>query len=202
MFIKTKRLKLTNFQPDYAEEFTKALNDPRIFLYLPESVPDLNDIEKLIQCFIERDKKNAKNGFTGTNLAITIKETQDIIGWCGIQPFDPIPDKKEIFFGLSPAYWNKGYMTEAGRAILRYGFETLNLNEIVAGVKPKNFVSIAVLEKIGLVFQNIIEKAPKGCEFYLGECYYSITKNNYLKNKVQHEYSVHPEPPLRNGHGG
>ena len=31
MLIKTKRLKLTNFQMDYVEEFTKALNDQRIF---------------------------------------------------------------------------------------------------------------------------------------------------------------------------
>ena len=184
MLIKTKRLKLTNFKTDYAEEFTKALNDPRIFLYLPESVPGLNDIEDLIQWFVERDKKNVQNSFTGTNLAIFIKETKEIIGWCGIQPFDPIPDKKEIFFGLSPAHWNKGYMTEAAKAVLRYGFETLNFNELVAGVKPKNVASIAVLEKIGLVFQNIIEKVPKGCEFYLGERYYSITKDQYLINKV------------------
>ena len=192
MLIKTKRLKLTNFQTDYAEEFTKALNDPRIFLYLPESVPDLNDIERLIQWFIERDKKNVKNGFTGTNLAITVKATQKIIGWCGIQPFDPIPDKKEIFFGLSPAYWNKGYMTEATGAVLRYGFETLNLKEIVAGVKPKNSASIAVLEKIGLVFQDTIKKVPKGSEFYLGELYYSITKDQYLMNKVQQANSGFP----------
>jgi len=201
MLIKTKRLKLTNFQTDYAEEFTKALNDPGIFLYLPESVPDLNDIEKLIQWFIERDKKNVKNGFTGTNLAITIKETQKIIGWCGIQPFDPISDKKEIFFGLSPAYWNKGYMTEAAGAVLRYGFETLNLKEIVAGVKPKNSASIAVLEKIGLVFQNTIKKVPKGSDFYLGELDYSITKDQYLMNKVQQANSVQPHPPLRNKYG-
>jgi ribosomal-protein-alanine N-acetyltransferase len=192
MLITTKRLKLINFKTDCAEEFTKALQDPRIFLYLPESVPDLNDIQGLIQRFIERDKKNIKNGFTGTNLAITIKETKEIIGWCGIQPFEPIPDKKEIFFGLSPAYWNNGYMTEAAGAVLSYGFEKLNLKEIVAGVKPKNIASIAVLEKIGLVFQNIIEKVPKGCEFYLAERYYSITKDQYLKNKLHHEYSVHP----------
>ena len=201
MLIKTKRLKLTNFQTDYAEEFTKTLNDPRIFLYLLESVPDLNDIEKLIQWFIERDKKNVKNGFTGTNLAIIIKASQKIIGWCGIQPFDPIPDKKEIFFGLSPAHWYKGYMTEAAVAVLRYGFETLNLKEIVAGVKPKNSASIAILEKIGLVFQDTIKKVPKGSEFYLGELYYSITKDQYLMNKVQQANSVQPPPPLRNKHG-
>lgn len=185
MLIKTKRLQLTNFQTDFAEEFTKALNDPRIFLYLPESVPDLNDIERLIQWFIERDKKNVRNGFTGTNLAITVTATQNIIGWCGIQPFDPIPDKKEIFFELSPDYWNKGYMTEAAGEVLRYGFETLNLKEIVAGVKPKNSALIAVLKKIGLVFQNTIKKVSKGSEFYLGELHYSITKDLYLMNKIQ-----------------
>ena len=96
-----------------------------IFLYLPESVPDLNDIENLIQWFIERDRKNVINGF-----------------------------------------------------------ETLNLDEIVAGVKPNNVASISVLEKIDLVYQNTIEKVPKGCEFYLGEFYYSIKKNQYLINKV------------------
>lgn len=184
MLINTERLKLTNFKMDHAEAFAKALNDPKIFLYLPESVPDLNDIENLIRWFIERDRINVKKGFVGTNLAIAIKKTKELIGWCGLQPFDPIPDKKEIFYGLSPAYWDKGYMTEAAGAILKYGFEILNLDEIVAGVKPENVASIAVLEKIGLVFQNTIKKVPKGCEFYLEEYYYSIKKEQYLINKV------------------
>ena len=108
MLILTKRLRLSNFKMDYAEEFTKALNDPKIFEYLPESVPDLNDINNLIERFIERDIQNEKLGFTGTNLAIISKDTNEIIGWCGIQPFEPMPEKNEIFFGLSPVHWNKG----------------------------------------------------------------------------------------------
>ena len=188
--IETKRLKLTNFKADYAEAFTKTLNDPQIFLYLPESVPELEGIKNLIQWFIERDQKNAKNDFTGTNLAVFIKETKEIIGWCGIQPFDPMPDKREIFFGLSPAYWNQGYMTEAAGAVLRYGFEVLNLDEIVAGVKPENLASIAVLKKIGLVFQDTLEKVPKGCEFYLGERYYSVTKEQYLAMQKPTVFSI------------
>ena len=188
--IETKRLKLTYFKADYAEAFTKTLNDPKIFLYLPESVPELEDIKNLIQWFIERDQKNAKNGFTGINLAIFIKKTKEIIGWCGIQPFDPIPDKREIFFGLSPAYWNQGYMTEAAGAVLRYGFEVLNLDEIVAGVKPENLASISVLKKIGLVFQDTLEKVPKGCAFYLGEHYYSVTKEQYLAMQKPTVFSI------------
>ena len=173
MQILTDRLNLTNFKKEYTEEFTEALKDPRIFEYLPESVPDLDDIKKLIQWFIERDLQNVKNGFIGTNLVISLKETKKIIGWCGLQPFDPMPDKTEIFFGLSPDYWKKGYMTEAARAVLKYGFEELYLEEIVAGVKPGNIASIRVLEKIGLTFQKIITDVPKGSEFYLGERFYT-----------------------------
>ena len=66
MKIFTKRLELTNFKAEYAEEFTRVLSDPKIFLFLPESVPTINDIENLIQWFIERDLKNAKNGFFET----------------------------------------------------------------------------------------------------------------------------------------
>ena len=178
MQIYTERLILSNFKQEYAEEFTKTLQDPTIFEYLPESVPDLDDIRKLIRCFIERDLKNMNNGFVGTNLVIRLKKTKKIIGWCGLQPFDPLPNKKEIFFGLSPDYWNYGYMTEAARAVLKYGFKELNLEEIVAGVKPDNIASIKVLEKIGLTFQKIITEVPKGSEFYLGERFYTITKDH------------------------
>jgi len=47
MLILTKRLRLSNFKMDFADEFTRTLNDPKIFEYLPESVPDLNDIKIL-----------------------------------------------------------------------------------------------------------------------------------------------------------
>ena len=198
MEIFTNRLMLTNFKIDFAEEFTKALDNPVIFEYLPESVPTLYDIENVINWFIDRDLINEKEGFIGTNLAIIKKAGRKIIGWCGIQPFEPMPGKKEIFFGLSPDYWNKGYMTEAAGAVLNYGFENLNLNEIVAGVKPENIASISVLEKIGFVFQYIINSVPTGSEFYLNERFYSVTREQFLLNVqnkgIQRNAIASPDP--------
>ena len=69
-----------NFKKEYAEAFTIALQDPRIFEHLPENVPDLDDINKLIQWFIERDLKNKTSGFIGTNFAVFIKSTKIPIG--------------------------------------------------------------------------------------------------------------------------
>ena len=178
MQINTDRLRLRNFKIEYAEAFTKALKDPRIFEYLPERVPDLDDIKKLIQWFVERDRKNSRNTFVGTNLAISMKATQKIIGWCGLQPFEPLPDKKEIFFGLSPDYWNNGYMTEAARAVVAYGFRELGLKEIVAGVKPENIASIRVIEKLGFTFQQILTDVPKESAFYRGMHFYALANNH------------------------
>lgn len=184
MEISTKRLILSHFKIEFAEEFTQALSHPEIFKYLPESVPSLDDIKKIIDWFIDRDIRNEKEGFVGTNLAIREKAGNTIIGWCGIQPFEPIPEKKEIFYGLSPDYWHKGYMTEAAKAVLKYGFENLNLNEIVAGVKPENRASIALLEKIGFIFQHTIHAVPEGSEFYLNECFYSMTREQFLPQNI------------------
>ncbi len=184
MEISTKRLILSHFKIEFAEEFTQALSHPEIFEFLPEDVPTLDDIKNIISWFIDRDLRNKKEGFIGTNLAIRKKAGNTIIGWCGIQPFEPMPEKKEIFYGLSPDYWHRGYMTEAANAVLKYGFENLNLNEIVAGVKPENRASISVLERIGFNFQSIIHSVPEGSEFYLNERFYSMTREQFLTQHV------------------
>ena len=56
----------------------------------------------------------------------------------------------EIGWRLSHDQWGKGYATEAAKAALSYGFETLHLPEIVAFALPNNLPSIHVMEKIGM----------------------------------------------------
>ncbi len=62
-------------------------------------------------------------------------------------PFTPCV---EIGWGLDPAFWGQGYATEAARAVLRYGFETLVLNEIVALTATINTPSRRVMERLGM----------------------------------------------------
>lgn len=56
----------------------------------------------------------------------------------------------EIGWRLDPACWGRGYATEASRIALAYGFEILELDEIVSFTVPQNLKSIAVMERIGL----------------------------------------------------
>jgi RimJ/RimL family protein N-acetyltransferase len=57
----------------------------------------------------------------------------------------------EIGWRLSAEYWDRGYATEGARAALRFGFDALQLGEIVAFTVPGNVRSRRVMEKIGMV---------------------------------------------------
>jgi RimJ/RimL family protein N-acetyltransferase len=56
----------------------------------------------------------------------------------------------EIGWRLTPAAWGFGFATEAARASVAYGFETLGLDEIVSFTTETNRRSRAVMERLGM----------------------------------------------------
>jgi ribosomal-protein-alanine N-acetyltransferase len=73
--------------------------------------------------------------------SIRLKENNTFIGELGMRLTTPKYNKGEIHYSLIPTFWNKGYATEAVLAILKHGFETLNLHRIEAGVATQNLNS-------------------------------------------------------------
>ena len=56
----------------------------------------------------------------------------------------------EIGWRLDPAYWGRGYATEAARLALDDGFERLPLQEVVALTVPANLRSQAIMQRLGM----------------------------------------------------
>lgn len=56
----------------------------------------------------------------------------------------------EVAWRLTRAFWGRGYATEAARAAIAWGFETLNLSEILALTVPENRPSWRVMERLGM----------------------------------------------------
>lgn len=83
--------------------------------------------------------------------AIIDKSDGQIIGRCGLTYHEDSGDV-EIGYGLAPFYWGKGMATEVARAVVRYGFGTAKLNEIVGVAATENIASWRVLERVGFVF--------------------------------------------------
>ncbi len=60
----------------------------------------------------------------------------------------PVP---EIGWRLHPSYWGQGLASEAGRAVLAYGFGHLRFKEVVSIYEPQNLASGRVMERLGMV---------------------------------------------------
>ena len=83
------------------------------------------------------------------------KESNEIIGWCGLK-YHPDEDEVDLGFRFHRKFWNKGYGTESSLACLDYGRDVLSLKRVIANAMPQNIGSIRVLEKCGFTFQKEI----------------------------------------------
>ena len=63
----------------------------------------------------------------------------------------------EIGYILNRRYWNQGYMTEAARKVVSFGFEQLGLHRIIATCDPANIGSYRVMEKIGMQREGLFK---------------------------------------------
>ncbi|WP_035803439.1 GNAT family N-acetyltransferase [Kitasatospora mediocidica] len=76
----------------------------------------------------------------------------EFVGFAGLDlvdeemPFGGV----EVGWRLARSAWGHGYATEAGRASLAFGFETLGLPEIVAVTTAGNLRSQAVMCRLGM----------------------------------------------------
>ena len=97
---------------------------------------------------------------------IAPKHLEQVIGLIGFIRWEPEAATAEIGFGIVQAMWGQGYMTEACRAVLDYGFADMGLLRIEARCQITNAASARVLEKIGMRREGMVRgrvhsKAPE-----------------------------------------
>lgn len=84
------------------------------------------------------------------DLAIVLRETGGLIGRVGLAVKDPEAREGTLWYVLHPACWGHGYVPEAARAMLDYGFRELALHRVFVDVDPDNRASRRVAEKLGM----------------------------------------------------
>lgn len=104
------------------------------------------------------------------------KESLKLIGAVGLH-LDLNNNKAEIGYWLGKSFWNKGYASEALKAIITFGFEELKLNKIHASHFHHNPASGKVLEKNGFVFEAELKQEIFKNGKYLDLKRYAIFNN-------------------------
>ena len=85
--------------------------------------------------------------------AVIEKSSDTLIGFLGLNPPGFLPEVMptvEVGWRIDPDYWGRGLATEGGHAALRFGFEELDLDEIVSIYEPANVASGRVMERLGM----------------------------------------------------
>ena len=84
--------------------------------------------------------------------AIEVPDVAPFVGYVGLWPADYVTGDPmvEVGWRLAREHWGNGYVTEAAREALRFGFEDVGLERIVSFTVPQNERSWRVMERIGL----------------------------------------------------
>lgn len=114
------------------------------------------------------------------HLAITLKSGCALVGAIGLIS-DSANESAELGYWIGKPYWNKGYCTEAARAMTRYGFEQMNLNRIHAFYMTKNPASGRIMQKTGMTFEGTLRKCIKKWDVFEDVNVYSLLRNEYFK---------------------
>lgn len=83
-------------------------------------------------------------------LAIELREEGKLIGGFRLDIFDRRNGHADFGFVINRRYWNRGYATEATRAVLDRAFDALRLHRVIATCDTRNVGSARVMEKAGM----------------------------------------------------
>ena len=87
--------------------------------------------------------------------AVCERDENNLVGLCGFGMFE---SETELIYKLFPAFWGRGYATEAATACLAYGFQTLELDRIIGITQDSNQRSQRILEKLGMRHRHTLWK--------------------------------------------
>lgn len=114
----------------------------------------------------------------GASYAITDRATEALLGAIGLH-LHPRFHRAEMGYWIGVPYWNRGYASEAGRAVLRFGFETLDLRRIYAAHFARNPASGRVLQKLGMQREGVWRQHLRRGERFEDAVVYGILRHEW-----------------------
>ena len=168
MYLETDRLLMREFVAEDWKAVLAYQSDPLYLRYYHWSDRTPGSVRAFVNMFLEFQRERPRTKY---QLAVVLKESGQLIGNCGIRVNNAELREANIGYELDSRYWGKGYATEAGREIVRFGFEELGMHRIYATTLAANVGSAKVLAKLGMRLEaRELEK-----EFIKGRWYDSLT---------------------------
>ena len=154
--IETERLYLRTFQPEDLSSYHATIyGNADVMTYLPGGIPrPVEVVRETMDYFVSHQERY---GFS--IWAVFEKESQTFVGHAGLihapRTDERLPQDVELAYAFGKAYWGSGYATEVARASLKFGFEEIELDKIIALAFSANVPSQRVMQKIGMTYKGV-----------------------------------------------
>ena len=164
----TERLILRKLNDTDLDDIFEMRKDPKVMRFIRGPQTEIETSARWIEMMTER-WDDEKLGFCG----LVEKESGSFVGWCGLWDLKET-NEIEVGYAIATGHWGKGFATEAADRCLKYGFEELALDRIVAVAFPKNEASQNVMKKIGMEYvqtgifygKRLVQYAITNVEFH------------------------------------
>ena len=155
----TNRLAFREWSDDDLDRFHAICSDPQVMQFVGDGQAWAKErTGEFIQFALETLQQH---GYC--QWPLIHKADGKLIGYCGFVNSDDAP---EIGWRLAPEYWGQGLATEAARAVLTHGFETLGFQRVIATVQAANVASIRVIEKLGMTLVENFDRDGREVMLY------------------------------------
>ena len=97
------------------------------------------------------------NGYKNSNFyqwGIVVKEDNQLIGTISSVAIDEKAKSIEVGYCISKKYWNKGYVSEALKAVIDYFFNSVLVHSVKARCDKENIGSSKVMEKCKMKYTH------------------------------------------------
>ncbi len=176
MELTTDRLHLREFVFDDWPTVLAYQQDPRYLRYYAWTERSPEDAQAFVQMFLDFQAVEPRTKY---QLAVTLKETGQLNGTCGLRLKSVNAFEADIGYELSADYWGKGYATEAAQAIVNLGFTDFGLHRISADLVADNVASAHVLEKIGMKLEGRLRDGEYFKDRYWDTLIYAILEDEW-----------------------
>jgi len=146
--IETEQLIFRDIEESDVKGMYALDSDSEVHRYLGgKPIKSLDEAKRVIKYIRQQYSDNGIGRW-----AVIDKQSGDFMGWGGLKLEDVVRDFNYIDLGyrLRREYWGKGVGTQIAKESLKFGFNTLNFDEICAAADINNIGSNKILSRSGM----------------------------------------------------
>ncbi len=164
--LETERLTLSQLSYAHCAFIIELLNEPSFLQFIGDrGVRNTSQARAYL-------KKGAIDSYAANGFGLFLvahKKTRAALGMCGLVMRDEF-DHPDLGFAFLERYWSNGFAYESSVAVLRHASDCLRLPTVIAMADVDNKSSIALLEKLGFSFQEMVTMPGESVEICQYRC--------------------------------